>query len=129
MAHAKSLLVALPEYRPLGSKIPDEHCVKVCPDYIAVFNERRRFVEVSLSFCKLLGYAEAELIGRPFEEFTVPHTNHIPILLQLLFDNGYLQGIWVLAHRSGTKLFVRFATVRRSDDLYEAWMELIAAGA
>ena len=96
--------------------------------YIAVFNDRRKFVEVSPSFCKLLGYAENEIIGRPFEDFTVPRTNNIPVLLHMLIQNGYLQGIWVFAHRSGTKLFVRYATVLRTDGLYEASIELIAAG-
>jgi PAS domain S-box-containing protein len=128
MAHPKPVFAVLPENQ-LGSKVPPEHCTGIQPDYIAVFNERRKFVEVSPSFCKLLGYTEVELIGRAFEDFTVPRTNNIPVLLQMLINNGYLQGIWVLAHKSGTKLFVRFATVLRTDGLYEASMELIAAGA
>lgn len=128
MEHAKTVFAVLPENQ-LGTKLSSEHCAAVQPDYVAVFNERRKFVEVSPSFCKLLGYAEGEIIGRPFEDFTVPRTNNIPVLVQMLFQNGYLQGIWVLAHKSGTKLFVRFATVLRTDGLYEASMELIAAGA
>ena len=125
----QAVLTVLPEYQRLGSTIPAEHCARVQPEYLAIFDERRKFVKVSPSFCKLLGHTEGELLGRPFEEFTVPHTNHIPILLQLLLNNGYLQGIWVFAHKSGTKLFVRYATIRRTDGLYEATMELIAAGA
>ena len=128
MADPKPVFALLPENQ-LGSRIPSEHCTKVQPDYVAVFNDRRKFVEVSPSFCKLIGYAEDEIIGRPFEEFTVPRTNNIPVLLQMLIKNGYLQGIWVLTHKSGTKLFVRYATVLRTDGLYEASIELIAAGA
>jgi PAS domain S-box-containing protein len=128
VAHPKPVFAVLPENQ-LASRLSSEHCSRVQPDYVAVFNDRRKFVEVSPSFCKLLGYAENELIGRPFEDVTVPRTNNIPILVQMLIENGYLQGIWVLAHKRGTKLFVRFATVLRTDGLYEAAMELIAAGA
>ena len=125
MGHTRQVLV-VPQ---VGRNLSSEHCSVVQPDYVAVFNERRKFVEVSSSFCKLLGYREDELVGRPFEDVTVPRTNNIPVLVKMLIENGYLQGIWVLAHKSGTKLFVRFATVLRSDGLYEASMELIAAGA
>jgi PAS domain S-box-containing protein len=128
MAHPKPVFAVLPENQP-ATRLPPEHCAVVQPDYIAVFNDRRKFVEVSPSFCKLLGYAENEIIGRPFEDFTVPRTNNIPVLLQMLIKNGYLQGIWVFTHKSGTKLFVRYATVLRTDGLYEASIELIAAGA
>lgn len=128
MAHQKPVGAFLPE-NLLGTRLPPEHCAPVQPDYIAVFNARRKFIEVSPSFCKLLGYPEDEILGLPFEDFTVPRTNNIPFLVQMLIKNGYLQGIWVFAHKSGTKLFVRYATVQRADGLYEASIELIAAGA
>ena len=128
MAHPKPVFTVLPENQ-LATRLSSEHCATVQPDYVAVFNDRRRFVEVSPSFCKLLGYAENEIVGRPFEDFTAPRTNNIPVLLQMLIKNGYLQGIWVFTHKSGTKLFVRYATVLRTDGLYEASIELIAAGA
>jgi PAS domain S-box-containing protein len=129
MAHASIVLSVLPEYQPVGSRISSEHCVRVQPEYGCVVNERRRFVHVSPSFCKLLGYSEEEMLGMTFDEFTVPRTNHIPILWQLLIDKGYLQGIWVFAHRGGTKFFVRFETFARSDNLYETRMDLLGAGA
>ena len=127
MAHPKPVYSVLPANQV--TKLPPEHCSPVRPDYVAVFNDRRRFVEVSPSFCKLIGYDENEIVGRPFEDFTVPRTCNIPVVLQMLFQNGYLQGIWVLAHKSGTKLFVRYATVLRTDGLYQSSIELFAAGA
>jgi hypothetical protein len=76
-----------------------------------------------------LGYTEEELLGKLYDEFTVPGTNHIPITWQLVLKTGYLFGIWVFAHKSGTKLFVRFEAFARPDGLYETHMELLAAGA
>jgi PAS domain S-box-containing protein len=129
MAHAKPLLAVIPEFHPVASRIALEHCTRVQPDYMTVVDGRRRFVEVSSSFCKLLGYPEQEIVGKTFDEFTVPGTNHIPILWNLFIENGYLHGIWVFAHRSGTKLFVRFEAFARTDDLYQAHMQLLGAGA
>ncbi len=94
MAHPKPVFTSC-QKTCSASRLSPEHCATVQPDYIAVFNDRRKFVEVSPSFCKLLGYAENEIIGRPFEDFTVPRTNNIPFLVQMLIKNGYLQGIWV----------------------------------
>ena len=128
MADPKPFLVGAAENQP-DTRISSEQSVRVRPEYVTVINSRRRFVQVSPSFCKLLGYTEAELIGKLYDDVTVPGTNHIPITWQLFMKTGYLFGIWVFAHKSGTKLFVRFEAFARADGLYESHMELLAAGA
>jgi PAS domain S-box-containing protein len=127
MEHPKPFLSLLSENQP--ATINPEQSVRVQPQYVTVVNAKRKFVEVSPSFCKLLGYSEEDLIGKLYDEVTVPGTNHIPITWQLFMKTGYLFGIWVFAHRRGTKLFVRFEAFARTDGLYEARMELLAAGA
>jgi PAS domain S-box-containing protein len=106
-----------------------DHSVRVQPEYVTVVNSRRRYVEVSPAFCKLLGYSQEELLGKTYDEITVPRTNNIPLVLEMFLKVGYMSGIWVLAHRSGTKLFVRYESVIRKDGLFESQMELLAAGA
>jgi PAS domain S-box-containing protein len=106
-----------------------DHSVRVQPDYVTVVNSRRRFVEVSPAFCKLLGYTQEELLGKLYDDITVPRTNNIPMVLNMFLKVGYMSGIWVLSHRSGTKLFVRYESVIRKDGLFESQMELFAAGA
>jgi PAS domain S-box-containing protein len=101
----------------------------VQPEYVTVVNSRRRFVEVSPAFCKLLGYTQEELVGKSYDEVTVPRTNNIPLVLEMFLKVGYMSGIWVLSHRGGTKLFVRYESVIRKDGLFESQMELFAAGA
>src|SRR5215467_2502804 len=81
MAHPKPHLAFFPE-DPLA-KISEEHCTRVQPQYISVVNAKQKFVEVSPSFCNLLGYSEEELLGRSFAEFTVPRTINIPIIWKL----------------------------------------------
>ena len=128
MAQLKPVLAGALQDPPF-SMSPRDHAVRVQADYVTVVNSRRRFVEVSPAFCKLLGYTQAELIGKAYDEVTVPRTNNIPLVLEMFLKVGYMSGIWVLAHRSGTKLFVRYESVIRKDGLFESQMELLAAGA
>ena len=53
----------------------------------------------------------------------------IPVVFELFVNTGYMHGIWVLAHRSGTHLLVRYEAWQRSDGLIEGRMELLGAGA
>lgn len=106
-----------------------DHSARVQPEYVTVVNSRRKFVEVSPTFCKLLGYTQDELLGKTYDEITVPRTNNIPLVLEMFLQVGHMSGIWVFTHRSGTKLFVRYESVLRQDGLFESQMELLAAGA
>jgi PAS domain S-box-containing protein len=126
---AQGLLTSVAEVQPLDSKIAPEHCARVQPEYVTVINSRRRFVEVSLSFCKLLGYSEEELVGKRFDDFTVPRTTNIEIVWRLFVRTERMVGVWVFAHKSGTKLFVRYEAFARPDGLYETHMDLLGAGA
>jgi PAS domain S-box-containing protein len=128
MAHVRPFVAGTLRNQTFSAPAHD-HSVRVQPDYVVVVNSRRRFVEVSPTFCKLLGYTEGELLGKTYDEVTVPGTNNIPLVLEMFLQVGYMSGIWVFAHRSGTKLFVRYESVIRKDGLFESQMELLAAGA
>src|SRR5260370_16914139 len=56
----------------------------VAPTYTTVVNQERKFVEVSDSFCTLVGYKTEELIGRRFYHFTALNTSPIPTTFHLL---------------------------------------------
>ena len=128
MAQLKPFLAG--NHRDQNNSTPiRDHVVRVQPEYVTVVNSRRRYVEVCPAFCKLLGYTQEELLGKSYDDITVPRTNNIPQVLEMFLQVGYMSGIWVLAHRSGTKLFVRYESVIRKDGLFESQMELLAAGA
>jgi PAS domain S-box-containing protein len=128
MAQLRSLLAGRLQDQTISTPVRD-HSMRVQPEYVTVVNSRRRYVEVSPTFCKLIGYSQEELVGKTYDEITVPRTNNIPLVLDMFLKVGYMSGIWVLAHRSGTKLFVRYESVIRKDGLFESQMELLAAGA
>jgi len=128
VAHAKPVPALLSEDSTSPS-ISSVHATRVQTEYVSVVNAQRKFVEVSPSFCKLLGYTQDELVGRLFDDFTVPRTTNIPLIWRLFVRNARMIGIWVFAHRGGTKLFVRYEAFAREDGLYEAHLELLGAGA
>jgi PAS domain-containing protein len=80
----------------------------------------RKYVDVSEGFCKLLGYRRDELIGKKYDDLTVPHTNDTPIVFRLFTDAGYMHGIWILAHRGGTRPLIRYEAWIRPDDMFLA---------
>jgi PAS domain S-box-containing protein len=102
---------------------------RVRPDYLVIVDADRKFREVSESFCKLLGYRREELIGKKYDDFTAPMTNDIEIVLELFLKMRYMHGIWVLLHRKGTKIIVRYESWLRPDGQFESHMELLGAGA
>src|ERR1700733_712193 len=129
MALAEVFPAVLSLKQTTGSSISSVHCSRIQPVYITVVNAQRKFVEVSPSFCKLLGYPREELVGKLFDDFTVPYTVNIAILWRLIEWTQRMVGIWVYANRSGTKLFVRYESFARPDGFYETHMELLGAGA
>ena len=128
MAQLKPVLAGSLLDRTHSTPVRD-HSVRVQPEFVTVVNSRRRYVEVSPTFCKLLGYSQEELLGKTYDEITAPRTNNIPMVLEMFLQVGYMSGIWVLSHRSGTKLFLRYESVIRKDGFFESQMELFAAGA
>jgi PAS domain S-box-containing protein len=101
---------------------------RVAPDYTAVVDRERRYVEVSDSFCKLVGYTREQLIGKKYDDLTAPNTNDIPTVFSLFLEEGYMHGLWMLVHRTGTRILIRYESWVRPDSLIESNMELVGAG-
>jgi len=100
---------------------------EVKPEFITVVDSDRKFVQVSESFCRLLGYRPEELIGKPYDEVTAPNTNDIPTVFRLFTEMGYMHGLWLLASRHGTRVLVRYESWIRPDSYIEGHMELVGA--
>ena len=109
-----------------GLDITPRYGVK--PEFITVVDGDRNFVEVSESFCQLLGYRREELIGKPYDDVTAPNTNDIPTVFRLFSEMGYMHGLWMLAGRRGTRVLVRYESWIRPDSYIEGHMELVGAG-
>jgi PAS domain-containing protein len=58
----------------VGGNLPKNpvHNAHVRKEYAAVVDRNRRYVQVSDSLCKLLGYQREELIGKQCDDVTAP---------------------------------------------------------
>lgn len=102
---------------------------RVVPDYTVEVDTNHRYVEVSDSFCKLLGYEREELIGKRVEDITAPGTNDVNIVFELFLRLRYMHGVWILLNRARTtKIVVRYEAWQRTNTRIECNMELLGAG-
>ena len=99
--------------------------LQVAPDYTTVVDTDRRYIEVSDSFCQLVGYQRQELIGKTYDELSAAGTNDIPIVFELFAKNGYMHGLWMLVHRTGARILVRYESWVRPDCQIQSNMELV----
>jgi PAS domain S-box-containing protein len=110
---------------PKQSEVEVQFGLQVAPDYTTVVDTNRRYVEVSDSFCRLVGYRREDLIGKRYDEISASGTNDIPTVFQLFIKNGYMHGLWMLVHRRGTPILVRYEAWVRSDCQIQSNMELV----
>jgi PAS domain S-box-containing protein len=98
---------------------------QVTPAYTTVVDCTRMFVDVSESFCELLGYKREELIGTRYDHLTALNTADIPATYNLFTKLGYMHGLWVFLHRTGYRILVRYESWLRQDTHIESNIELV----
>jgi hypothetical protein len=69
---------------------------------------RGECLEVSDSFCELVGYERRQLIGMPIESLHGLGMIDLPKNLGFVLHFATLRGVWILLHRNGTRLLVRY---------------------
>lgn len=94
-------------------------------DYVTVVDLDRRYVQVSDEFCRLVGYDRETLLGKRYDDLTAPETNDVFTTFNLFCQLEYMQGLWMLVARSGTRILVRYEAWLRPDRLIEGHMRLI----
>ena len=98
---------------------------RVAPIYTTVVDSDRRYVWVSDNFCELLGYNSDELIGKRYDEVTAPATSDIPVTSSMFKKLGYMHGLWMLIHRTGERILIRYEAWLRADSLIESNIEVV----
>ena len=98
---------------------------KVAPAYTAVVDPDRKYVDVSEGFCELVGYKREELIGMPYDRLTAVDSADIPTTYRLFSRLGYMHGLWMLVHRTGYRILVRYEAWLRPDKSVQSNLELV----
>jgi CspA family cold shock protein len=97
----------------------------VAPTYTTVVDQDRKYVDVSENFCELVGYKIEELIGSRYDLVTAQNTADIPTSHNLFSRLGYMQGLWMLAHRTGYRILIRYEAWVRPDANIQSNIEVL----
>jgi cold shock protein len=95
------------------------------PTYTTVVDQDHKFVDVSESFSELVGYKIEELIGKRYDHVTALNTADIPTTNNLFSRLGYMHGLWMLAHRTGYHILIRYESWLRPDKNIQSNIELV----
>jgi CspA family cold shock protein len=101
--------------------------VHVAPTYRTVVDRDRKYIDVSESFCELVGYASKDLIGTTYDTLTAPNTTDIATTYDLFSRVGYMHGLWTLVHRTGYRILIRYEAWRRPDTNIQSNIEVVQA--
>jgi len=99
----------------------------ITPAYTIVVDQDRRYVEVPEGFSKLVGYKVEELLGMRYDSLTAPNSADIPMTYNLFSRLGYMHGLWMLVHRTGYRILVRYEAWLRPDTNIQANIEVVQA--
>jgi PAS domain S-box-containing protein len=95
--------------RLVGSLLMQAHGhPEISGKYVAYVDADRRYIWVSDGFCQLLGYIREELLGKTIEQVTYPQTSEVPVQFEEFRKAGRQQGKFILQHRDGSAVPVRF---------------------
>ena len=97
----------------------------VPPTYTTVVDQDRKYVHVSKNFSELVGYKVEELLGTPYDHLTVPNTADIPTTYTMFSKLGYMHGLWMLNHRTGHRILIRYEAWARPDKNIQSNIELV----
>jgi PAS domain S-box-containing protein len=95
------------------------------PIYTTVVDRDRKYVDVSESFCELVGYKVEELIGTRYDDLTALNTANIPTTYKLFSKLGYMHGLWMLVHRTGYRILIRYEAWIRPDTNIQSNIEVL----
>lgn len=84
-------------------------------DYLMFVNHERRYVEVTDAVCRLLGYRRAEILGMTIEDVAMPAPTEVRQLFQEYRAAGQQRGEFVLRHKTGKPVPVRYEAVVLAD--------------
>lgn len=102
-------------------------------EFVVFTDSSRRYVDCTDGVCRLLGYDRSELLARTIDNVSF-HENEVSKLFAEYLKRGRMDGEWVLRHKSGTPVPIRYRAFVFSDgctaavwDPVKNWRELYLA--
>jgi PAS domain S-box-containing protein len=68
----------------------------------------RRYVEATQKACELIGYQRKELLGMRIDDVSAPNSDVVARKFQQYVDNKQQEGVFVLKHKNGNEVPIRY---------------------
>jgi DNA-binding response OmpR family regulator len=91
-------------------------------EYVVFADSSRRYVDCSDGVCRLLGYSRMELLNMTIDDVSF-HAEKTSVLFDRYVKGGSLEGQYILKHRSGNPIFIRYEAHVFSDGCLAAIWE------
>jgi PAS domain S-box-containing protein len=95
------------------------------PDYVVVWDQNNRLVDVNDAVCELLEYTREELIDKHHSEFCVPDPAIGEELFREVQARGELSGFYVLKTRTGRSIEILFMAKRLTNGFNRSVWKLL----
>lgn len=98
------------------------------PPAIVEVNEKRQYVAVNDSACRLLGYSREELLALRIDDLSFPSGAHVSPMFEHYQNNGEMHGLFALRSKKGDIIKIRYDAFEQNGRLIAHWTEYEIAG-
>ena len=92
-------------------------------DCVVIVNSKRQYIEVSKEACDLVGYTREEMLGKKIENFSIKPDSEVSSQFERFLKDRNQQGIYMLRHKNGRPIPIRFKALVLSDGCLAASWE------
>jgi PAS domain S-box-containing protein len=93
---------------PVHQRAAAEELLRDVNELATILDKDRRWVSVTESFARLLGYRTMDMIGKRIDEFTVEQSIDVEFVFESFARLGEMEGLWMFKHRDGHSVLMRY---------------------
>ena len=93
------------------------------PPAVVEVNERRQYVNVNESACRLLGYSREELLTMRIDDISYPSGAHVSPMFENYKEEGGMRGRFAVQTKSGEVIWIRYDSAIEDGRLIARWTE------
>ncbi len=95
--------------------------IPITPPAVVEVDSERRYIAVSESACRLLGYTREELLGKTIDEISAPSGAHVRAMFDKFIDDHSMNGIFALRKKTGEIIWIRFESSLKHGRSIATW--------
>ena len=93
------------------------------PPAVVEVNDKRKYVEVNESACRLLGYSREELLQMRIDDVSYPSGAHVSPMFYHYQSDGGMRGRFAVKTKQGEVLWIRYEASTEGGRMISRWTE------